>query len=318
VDFDPDPARLRLVQSAVLRLLAAVQTLRQHTGIRRLGEAAVGPAIAELVAVSAAGELELQIEPTAVCYGRHTVATHAAAAVPFGALAACGIGGLRLPAGMAADDVRRLLGVLAQGPTQPQKAAAWLTAFDSLALPGFWLCAARPGATLAATCGDEAWWLLPAPGQFAAAFQPLRERGATVDLAAAAADRLLDTLQTGAPMAAEASATAGPLLHTLLDTLCERGAVARLAEIFARVVQTLAIPGDERIRLRERLRSRFAGPWLAAQVQHPERWPGLATLALQLDGEALDQLAEALGPQAVPPWLQSLLPSRRLDPIAPH
>lgn len=300
------------------RLLAAVRTLRQHAGIARLGAAAAGPAIAEWVAVSAGGALELHLDATAVLLGQHLVARHATDEVPFGALAACGISGLRLPAAMTAEALRRLLEVLAQGPADPGQAAAWIEAIDGLGVPGLWLSAAGPGPLPAAGIDHEAWWLLPAEGPVAAAFQPLRERAAEVDLAAAAADRLLDELGTPAAAPSPLAIASGALLQSLVELLCERGQVGHVAEIFTRMSQTAAIPSDERLQLWERLRRRFDGPWLLAQRQHPERWPGLVALALQLDGDALELLQAALGPQALPAWLQGLLPPPARPPAAPR
>lgn len=319
--MDPEASRHKAVQGAVSRLLAAVRTLRQHAGIERLGVAAVASAVAELVAVCATGPVELQIGRTAVALGPQTLATHAAGEVPFGALAACGVGCLRLPAGLQADEARRLLTVLAAGAGSPGESISWLAAFDHLGLPGLRLLAAEPSARAAQTqelaSDHEAWWLLPPPGPCAQAFQPLRERAAKVDPAAAAADRLLETIASAAP-ATNAVAQAGvAILQRLLNRLCEQGATNHVAEILTRVSQNPAIPADQRILLWEQLRQRFAGPWLANQVQHADRWPGLLSLALQLDGEALSQLTAALGPQSLPPWLLALLPPQPARPAAP-
>lgn len=299
----PDPHLRRVVREAVHSLHRAVRTLRQHEAEPRLGTAAIERCAAALAAATAAGDLVLELAPGAVVCDGEPVLVHGPGDVPFGALAAAGVGELRLLRSFAPPAAVELVRLLAAAAPRAD------AEHDIAALLG---CAGLPGvelraATLATPGGDEArddWWMLPGPGAFAAQFRPLAERDAEVDLVAAAARQLIADLEPDRP---------GPdpnLLDGLAAAMLARGDAASCAWLLEQAQQHPAIPPALALQLRSRALAAFHSDWLPAQVAESERVAGLTALALQLGEGALQRLAAVAADAGLPlpAWLLDLVP----------
>jgi hypothetical protein len=300
------------VREAVHALLGAVRTLRQHAKEPRLGQDAVARCTAAILAATHDFPVSLRLGRGAVCLDDEVLLPFTADEVPFGALAAAGIGEVVLACGIPATMVEQLVATLAAAAVTTNAEydiAAVLRAAD---LPGVELLTAdRHDRDLEpdpdATAHRPNWWLLPAPGPAALALQSLVERDHDNNLPAIVARLLLADLDDGAGMHNPPSPQ---LLDGLFATMLQRGDAANAAWLLEQAQHHPAVPAEVALQLRSRAAMACHGPWLVQQLERGDRVQGLVALAMQLGDDSLQKVAAAAvgAGQPLPGWLLEFVP----------
>lgn len=297
--------RRRAVREAVHCLRRTVRTLRQHEAAPRLCAEALAGCVRDLVAAAAPGPIALRLAAGSVSCGDEPLLAYLPGELPFGALAAAGIGELVVPEALdeaAAERLVRALATAAPAGDPDADAAEALRAAD---VPGLQFRAAAVAPPDDAPGERPDWWLLPPPGPAARALRPLIERDRDANLPAAAVRLLL----------ADLDGAAGPsalprLLEGLAAALLVRGDAGTLAALLEQTDRHPAVPADVAARLRDRAAAACGGEWLAQQLERPGQLQHLVALAMQLGERPLQHLAAAAAAagQPLPAWLLEFVP----------
>lgn len=299
--------RRRRACNAVSLWSRTVRTLRQHGGVERLRDDAVGHCTRELAAVLAAGDLGITLVGGEVRCEGQAVLRYGCHDVPFGLLADAGVGEVVIDRGTGTDELERLLRACADAPGTPDPDYDLARALRAADLPGLSMRAptSAPADRPAETRVD--WWLLPEP---VASPDLVRcvEREGEARLPARVLTLLLADIESGESEAPPASVLAG-----LLDAMLAQGDPAGAARLLEQTDHRSEISAATALRLRRRALATYDGDWLAAQLRQQHDLQGLVALAMQLGNESFDRLANSARETGMPlpDWVASMLTPER-------
>jgi len=292
-------------RNAVQSLHQAVRTLRQHILQPRLGQAAVLRCVAAVQAATGTGPLQLRLEGGIVATHDEELLRYSVGDVPFGSLAAAGIGELTLPAQFDPHSIERLVQLLAEASCSGDAEHDVVACLRAAELPGVLFRAAVSSDTEGPDEGPRAdWWMLPEKAP-STALQPLIERDGFANLPAQAARLLLADLDDS-----HRKRPIGHLLDPLLTALLQRGDSANAAFLLERALAHADVAPAIAEQLRARAAAACHGDWLREQLEQPDRIQGLVALAMQLGDQTVQHLADvaAEAAQTLPAWFREFVP----------